>query len=203
MATDTQKSESQISEVENPKKTLTLTQKDTPNLNEEPKTTSYTDDDKPESQGSDREDADGSKAKTTVVSPKDDGVPANDIQKKLRRAERFGVPVQLSEEEKRNSRAERFGTTTSSEASKTSEEQKRKARAERFGLSVPADEEAKKKARVSRFASDVKVDSLEEEKRKARAIRFSQTPSKAVSQINGKGNIEPKTAIAGDAGGGA
>lgn len=32
---------------------------------------------------------------------------ANDIQKKIRRAERFGVPIQLSEQEKRNSRAER------------------------------------------------------------------------------------------------
>lgn len=31
-----------------------------------------------------------------------------DLQKKLRRAERFGVPVLLSEKEKRNSRAERF-----------------------------------------------------------------------------------------------
>lgn len=36
------------------------------------------------------------------VSPVDD-----DIQKKIRRAERFGVSVKLTEEEKRNSRAER------------------------------------------------------------------------------------------------
>lgn len=33
---------------------------------------------------------------------------ATDLQKKLRRAERFGVPVLLSEKEKRNSRAERY-----------------------------------------------------------------------------------------------
>ncbi|KAH1090076.1 hypothetical protein J1N35_017333 [Gossypium stocksii] len=61
--------------------------------------------------------------------------PADDIQKKIRRAERFGVPIQLSEQEKRNSRAERFGTAPSSkgsEESKQSEELKRKARAERF-----------------------------------------------------------------------
>lgn len=32
---------------------------------------------------------------------------ATDLQKKLRRAERFGMPVLLTEEEKRNSRAER------------------------------------------------------------------------------------------------
>lgn len=32
---------------------------------------------------------------------------ASVLEKKIRRAERFGVPVQLSEEEKRNSRAKR------------------------------------------------------------------------------------------------
>lgn len=36
-----------------------------------------------------------------------DDAPVTDIQKKMRRAERFGMSVQLSEEEKRNSRAER------------------------------------------------------------------------------------------------
>ncbi|KAB2048126.1 hypothetical protein ERO13_A13G076000v2 [Gossypium hirsutum] len=134
--------------------------------------------------------------------------PVNDIQKKIRRAERFGVPVQLSEQEKRNSRAERFGTVPSmngSEASKQSEDMKRKARAERFGLSVPttaADEEAKKKARLARFAQDSKPDTVEEEKRKARAIRFSNPPSSTSSQVNGKGNIEPEAPIAGKAGGG-
>ncbi|XVF55383.1 hypothetical protein PTKIN_Ptkin06aG0032500 [Pterospermum kingtungense] len=108
----------------------------------------------------------------------DNSGPVNDVQKKIRRAERFGVPVQLSEQEKRNSRAERFGTTPSSngsEASKQSEELKRKARAERFGLAVPStasDEEAKKKARLARFATNSKPDSVEEEKRKARAIRI-------------------------------
>lgn len=35
------------------------------------------------------------------------GASANDTQKKIRRAERFGMPVKLSEQEKRNSRAER------------------------------------------------------------------------------------------------
>ena len=34
--------------------------------------------------------------------------PLSDIQKKIRRAERFGISVQLSEKEKRNSRAERY-----------------------------------------------------------------------------------------------
>lgn len=37
----------------------------------------------------------------------DDSCQGNDIQKKMKRAERFGMSVQLTEEEKRNSRAER------------------------------------------------------------------------------------------------
>ncbi|XWS43659.1 hypothetical protein CRYUN_Cryun16bG0122200 [Craigia yunnanensis] len=131
----------------------------------------------------------------------------NDTQKKIRRAERFGVPVQLSELEKRNSRAERFGTAPSSngtEASKQSEELKRKARAERFGLAVPStatDEVAKKKVRP-RFAPYSKPDSVEEEKRKARAIRFSNPQLSSLPELNGKGDIEPEAPIAGKAGGG-
>ena len=34
--------------------------------------------------------------------------PVSDIEKKIRRAERFGITVQLTEKEKRNSRAERY-----------------------------------------------------------------------------------------------
>ncbi|RWW76682.1 hypothetical protein BHE74_00015210 [Ensete ventricosum] len=43
---------------------------------------------------------------SVVTSAMEDG-PVTDLQKKLRRAERFGTAVMLSEEEKRNSRAER------------------------------------------------------------------------------------------------
>lgn len=49
--------------------------------------------------------ADAAAAKTSDV---DEGGAATDIQKKMKRAERFGMPVKLSEEEKRNSRAERY-----------------------------------------------------------------------------------------------
>ncbi|XWS66960.1 hypothetical protein CRYUN_Cryun05aG0245000 [Craigia yunnanensis] len=146
---------------------------------------------------------------TTVGSVAGDSSgPVNDVQKKIRRAERFGVPVQLSEREKRNSRAERFGTAPSSngsEASKQSEDLKRKARAQRFGLAVPStatDEGAKKKARGARFAPHSKTDTVEEEKRKARSIRFSSPPSSSLPQVNGKGNIEPEAPIAGNDGGG-
>ncbi|URE30674.1 hypothetical protein MUK42_16847 [Musa troglodytarum] len=110
-----------------------------------------------------------------------------DLQKKLRRAERFGTPVMLSEEEKRNSRAERFGTATTLDGGKIVgplEEQKRKARAERFGLKAETDEETKKKARLERFAPYSKLDTSEEEKRKARAVRFSQTSPKVSGQSN-------------------
>ncbi|CAN1775626.1 Protein MODIFIER OF SNC1 11 [Linum perenne] len=95
-----------------------------------------------------------------------------DTEKKLRRAERFGISVKLSEVEKRNSRAERYG---GSAAPKNSEELKRKSRAERFGLPVqaePTDVEAKKKARLERFGSIPKPDAAEEDKKKARALRF-------------------------------
>ncbi|KAF8042503.1 hypothetical protein BT93_A0974 [Corymbia citriodora subsp. variegata] len=126
------------------------------------------------------------------------GELADDVQKKIRRAERFGMPVQLSEQEKRNSRAERFGTKSGpnkSEELTKSEELKRKARAERFGvLAAPADadEEAKKKARLARFTSGPKVDPEEEEKRKARAIRFSNPPLGSLSHVNGKEAIAGK-----------
>ncbi|GKE19293.1 hypothetical protein Tco_1426870, partial [Tanacetum coccineum] len=45
--------------------------------------------------------------KPTTGDPVSDGVALVDdvIQKKMKRAERFGMPVQLSEQEKRNSRA--------------------------------------------------------------------------------------------------
>ncbi|KAK6152425.1 hypothetical protein DH2020_015060 [Rehmannia glutinosa] len=134
-----------------------------------------------------------------------DGGAVTDIDKKMKRAERFGMPVQMTEEEKRNSRAERFGTgsvANGSGTTKPAEELKRKARAERFGIgqSDPSDEEAKKKARLARFGSISKTDSVEEDKKKARAIRFSQPDS--ASKANGKENIEVKTDIAGKAGGG-
>ncbi|KAJ6778397.1 PROTEIN MODIFIER OF SNC1 11 [Salix koriyanagi] len=126
--------------------------------------------------------------------------PVTDIEKKIRRAERFGITVQLSEQEKRNTRAERFGTGTGtgtgstaqgseSDSVKKSEELKRKARAERFGIPVPpvaSDEETKKKVRLERFAPAAKTNAQEEDKRKARALRFSQSSSGSLS-INGQG----------------
>ncbi|RWR95522.1 hypothetical protein CKAN_02487100 [Cinnamomum micranthum f. kanehirae] len=142
--------------------------------------------------------------------------PVSDLQKKFLRAERFGMPVQLSEEEKRSSRAERFGTASTihkSMGTGKSEQQKRKDRAERFGLAMSStvDEEAKKKARLARFASNTKSDkksdtksdtksntksdTMEEDKRKARAIRFSPTSPDTQSQSNGQSSelVVPKS----------
>ncbi|WOL06896.1 protein MODIFIER OF SNC1 11 isoform X1 [Canna indica] len=125
----------------------------------------------------------------SVVASAPEAAPITDLERKHRRAERFGMPVMLSEEEKRNSRAERFGTGSTLNGNNNVgqlEEQKRKARAERFGLKVDtaADEEAKKKARSERFAPNSKLDTSEEEKMKARAIRFSQASSEVSSQAN-------------------
>ncbi|KAL8152674.1 hypothetical protein V2J09_010434 [Rumex salicifolius] len=143
--------------------------------------------------------------------------PVNDTEKKIRRAERFGVPLQLSEEEKRNSRAERFGSLSGSSAIKSPEELKRKARAERFGQVVNStvddeakknsalDNEAKKKARLARFGSNAKTDSQEEVKRKARALRFAQSPANSQTKTGCKGSFElttKKTAVTGSTIGG-
>ncbi|KAL3642534.1 hypothetical protein CASFOL_013349 [Castilleja foliolosa] len=137
----------------------------------------------------------------------DAGGAVTDVQKKMKRAERFGTPVNLSEEEKRNSRAERFGAgpaTKGTDSSNQSEELKKIARAERFGVvkSTTADEEVKKKARLSRFGSSPPTDPAEEDKKKARALRFSQPDSS--SKANGEGNIKANTTVtvASKAGGG-
>ncbi|XP_010907841.1 uncharacterized protein [Elaeis guineensis] len=144
--------------------------------------------------------AEPSSAQTAATSEPLAAAPATDLEKKLRRAERFGMPVQLSEDEKRSARAQRFGTGPISPGKTVEgklEEQKRKARAERFGLTgySPADEEAKKKARLARFTHNPKPDALEEEKRKARAIRFPVT-SNSSPQTNGEAKSESNTTVA-------
>ncbi|XP_010490736.1 PREDICTED: protein MODIFIER OF SNC1 11 [Camelina sativa] len=141
--------------------------------------------------------------------------PVDDIKKKIRRAERFGVTVKLTEEEKRSSRAERFGSVAAAAAAtvndtagtKKAEELKRKARADRFGVSPATstaadnntEEEAKKKARLARFGKETKVDSAEEDKRKARALRFSKGASDPSSDLPGKQSIGKEAAVSGNA----
>ncbi|XP_028775125.1 protein MODIFIER OF SNC1 11 isoform X1 [Neltuma alba] len=214
MATNTEKPNPDNLPEDNPKKTLDLTQPPSatpdPDPSQDPTNASSTTQpsslpSQPSTTGASPKDAAAAESKHPVAE-KDAAV--SDIQKKILRAERFGISVQLSEQEKRNSRAERFGTGSTSQASETSksEELKRKARAEsRFGMPCPptaADEEAKKKARLARFAPVSKTDPLEEDKRKARALRFSNPPSSSLPQVNGTGNIETEAAVAGKAGGG-
>ncbi|KAL9268542.1 MODIFIER OF SNC1 11-like protein [Drosera capensis] len=144
----------------------------------------------------------GTQSSAALVSPTASSGSGPDIQK---RAERFGVPVQLSEEEKRSSRAERFGTASGLDT-KSSEENKRKARAERFGLSVQSatDEDAKKKARLARFAAaPTKADHAEDEEKKSGEMRFAQPNSRSSSLVGSKGSVELNTAVAGKAVGGS
>lgn len=112
MATATQNSASLKLEPENPKKTLTsnLTDKSTTNNS----SADASIDNKKESTDDDSKGAETVQdtTTTTLVSSTEvtASASANDVDKKVRRAERFGVPVQLSEQEKRNSRAERYCT---------------------------------------------------------------------------------------------
>nr|GMD67612.1 protein MODIFIER OF SNC1 11-like [Ipomoea batatas] len=113
-----------------------------------------------------------------------------DVQKKIKRAERFGMPVQLSEEEKRNSRAERgpfwfkymafsilydlpcFGFDFDLIETRI---------CKRFGIasSLPVSdaskksEELKRKARAERFGIAQTTTTDEDAKKKARLARFA------------------------------
>ncbi|KAL9278229.1 Protein MODIFIER OF SNC1 11 [Arabidopsis thaliana] len=161
--------------------------------------------------GEKKEETDSNGIGSTAGVDSGDISPVDDIQKKIRRAERFGVSVKLTEEEKRNSRAERFGTVAAavvngSEGTKKAEELKRKARADRFGVpsatstTDKSEEEAKKKARLARFGKETKVDSAEEDKRKARALRFSKEASAdASSDLPEKQIIGKEAAVSGSA----
>ncbi|KAJ7513809.1 hypothetical protein O6H91_23G015700 [Diphasiastrum complanatum] len=141
----------------------------------------------------------------------DCAAPPSDLEKKQRRAERFGVDVKMSENEKRRLRAARFGAASdnlekgcqsvyadSSKMSPTlkeAEAEKRKARAARFGTSEsseksPSDDDAKKRARLARFGSspDARTDPSSEEKKKARAARFGSAAKEVV--LNGENKFQ-------------
>ena len=96
MATDTQQNPSDAlvnPSVENPNKAIDPPHSETPTTAvESPKETS---DSKPTVPAG---------ATASPVAP----AAVSDIEKKMRRAERFGISVQLTEKEKRDSRAERY-----------------------------------------------------------------------------------------------
>ncbi|KAK6126119.1 hypothetical protein DH2020_040097 [Rehmannia glutinosa] len=146
-----------------------------------------------------------------------DGGAVTDIDKKMKRAERFGMPVQMTEEEKRNSRAEsdagrdrhprsisfllrRILLYAAISGRKAINLSNRLFELKvwhwfcgqriRFGIgqSDPSDEEAKRRLDLLGLGLS------------PRLIRFSQPDS--ASKANGKKNIEVKTDIAGKAGGG-
>ncbi|CAM6099187.1 unnamed protein product [Calypogeia fissa] len=138
--------------------------------------------------------------------------PSSDLEKKQRRAERFGLELMVSESEKRRLRAARFGDTLDTKTNGASQDEsskmsptlkdaeavKRKARAARFGIeevgekptaaSPAGADEAKKKARLARFGLEIKLDPLEQEKKKLRAARFGLT-------TEAKPEVEPEKKV--------
>lgn len=111
-----------------------------------------------------------------------------ELEKRKKRAERFGMPIPVSKEEeeaRKRARAERFGLPVP--VNTEEEKARKKARAERFGLPIPLSKEeleAKKKARAERFGlqntngpseKSAKSGMSDEEKRRReeRAKRFS------------------------------
>ncbi|KAJ0244042.1 Protein MODIFIER OF SNC1 11 [Hirschfeldia incana] len=196
---------------ENPKKILDLNTAEPDDILDEGGEVKGLLSDSTDVSGEKKDEADSNKAVGSTAGGDVSSSPVDDVQKKIRRAERFGVSVKLTEEEKRNSRAERFGTVAAaaaavngSEGTKKAEELKRKARADRFGVPASSssstakadntEEEAKKKARLARFGKDTKVDSAEEDKRKARALRFSKPASGSSSELPGNLNIGKEAA---------
>ncbi|OMP11811.1 protein transport protein SEC31-like isoform 1 [Corchorus olitorius] len=129
----------------------------------------------------------------TVGSVSEDGSgPVNDFQTKIGRSERLGVPVQFSEQEKRNSRADRKGfifmvklfsclilhPAQMDQKHLSNEELKIKARGERFGHVLPstgADQEAKEKARLARFAPSKTDSGRRNKKNKGNRSDFTWT----------------------------
>lgn len=115
MATESEKSNPSILAQENPKETLDheVSPIAKPDLHEDPPSSTPTqvssDSTVPSGTVESRKDCEDSKSTAaTAGSPAGDDGPVSSIQKKMRRAERFGISVQLTEEEKRNSRAERY-----------------------------------------------------------------------------------------------
>jgi len=109
------------------------------------------------------------------------------------RAQKFGVEVKMSDDEKRNARGARFGVETASLATEGSrkrkvgeDSEKLAARAKKFGLPATATATAtdpdKLLKRSKKFGTPVPsgvVDPEEAEKRKARSDRFAKGPGAA------------------------
>lgn len=89
-------------------------------------------------------------------------VPMTEEEKRIARAERFGVQNESVEKQKQIARAERFGLDNAD-----LDREKRKQRAERFGVHNADLEAEKKKQRAERFGTE-----SEEAKKAAREARF-------------------------------
>jgi len=121
--------------------------------------------------------------------------PKQDLMtSKQQRAQKFGIEVKMSDEEKRSARTSRFGVDTAVTLATTGnrkrkpnavaspeEQEKTAARAKRFGLPSPAATDEKMLKRAKKFGTAVPagvVDPAEAEKRQKRSARFSDSASK-------------------------
>jgi len=103
--------------------------------------------------------------------------------KKRKRAEKFGVPVVVSQEEKQAARAAKFGGEPAMKKSKnTDDSAKLAARAAKCGTGAAADSEEKKRARALKFST---LSEEEKAKQARRAERFgSPAPAVTAKTIN-------------------
>eukprot|EP00347_Sterkiella_histriomuscorum_P023144 403335780 len=81
-------------------------------------------------------------------------------EKRLARAQKFGLNTSETEEQKRQERAVKFGlisasAVTGAKPSKQEMDEKRKERAQRFGLTTADDEEEKRLKRLERFGQSL------------------------------------------------
>lgn len=110
MATDSQKPNDTNPSVENPKKASDHLAPPSAKPDEHPKTdasSAVQPSSSDSASGKDADDPSKPAEVSAVAYAAAMTAPVSDIEKKMRRAERFGISVQLTEEEKRNSRAER------------------------------------------------------------------------------------------------
>ncbi|EIE77894.1 hypothetical protein G6F46_002751 [Rhizopus delemar] len=120
-----------------------------------------------------------SDAEKAIERAKRFGVQLNDSAKKDLRAQRFGVPKKVNNEEALKKRAERFGLNKGG-----NDPEILKKRAEKFGTNKGGIDPEVLKKRAERFGLNngnkvpVKFDAAEEEKKRKRAERFSENDAK-------------------------